>query len=267
VVRRDERKMNDLWVVNHLSTPRPTLETYRYAMPGEPNIAQPQIEIFDVATKGRVKVKAERFKDQGLQIEQARPSPLAREKEHTEPRWVSDTSDKLYFTRSSRDLHKFDLAVADTSTGDVKTLVEERLNVYIETRPVRLVNVNGGGQELVWWSERDGWAHYYLYDANGTLKRQITSGEYVCDDIVSIDEKNRTMLFTAVGHENGEDPYYVHLFRVGLDGGTPKLLNAGEASHAINPDDSGKYFVDTASRVNTAPKSMLYDTNGTPIGD
>jgi hypothetical protein len=150
VVRRDERKVGDLWVVNHLSNPRPTLETYRYAMPGEPNIAQPQIEIFDVASKGRVKVKAERFKDQGLQIPEARPSAVAREKEHTESRWVSDTSDKLYFTRSSRDLHKFDLAVADTTTGEAKTLVEERLNVYIETRPVRLIN---GGQELLWWSD------------------------------------------------------------------------------------------------------------------
>src|SRR5947208_15391347 len=109
-------------------------------MPGEQNIAQPQIEIVDVANKGRVKVKGERFKYQGLQIPEARPSAIAREKEHTEPRWVSDTSDKLYFTRSSRDLHKFDLAVADTTTGEVPTLPEELLNVYIDTRPARQIN-------------------------------------------------------------------------------------------------------------------------------
>jgi dipeptidyl-peptidase 4 len=264
VVRRDERKVNDLWVINSLASPRPTLETYRYAMPGEPNVAQPQIEIFDLATKARVKVKAERFKDEALQIEPALASALAKEKEHTEPRWVSDTSDRLYFTRSSRDLHKVDLCVADTATGDVKTVVEERLNVYIETRPVQLIH---GGQELIWWSERDGWAHYYLYDASGTLKRQITAGEYVADDIVSVDEKARTMLFTAVGREKGEDPYYVHLYRVGLDSGTPKLLDPGDASHAISADDSGKYFVDTASRVDTVPKSALYEANGTPLGD
>ena len=264
VVRRDEKKVNDLWVINSLSSPRPTLETYRYAMPGEPDIAQPQIEIFDVATKGRVKVKSDRFKDQALQIEQARTTALAREKEHTEPQWANDTSDKLYFLRSSRDLHKVDLAVADTTTGDVRTLIEERLNVYIETRPVRLI---GGGQELVWWSERDGWAHYYLYDAAGTLKRQLTSGEYVCDDIASVDEKSRTMFFTAVGRENSEDPYYTHLYRVALDGGAPKLLDAGDGSHGVSVSDSGKYFVDTASRVDTTPKSVLYDTNGTPLGD
>jgi dipeptidyl-peptidase 4 len=264
VVRRDERKVNDLWVINALSNPRPTLETYRYAMPGEPNVPEPQIEVFDVATKGRVKVKADRFKDEALQIEQARASAVARENEHTEPRWVSDSADKLYFTRTSRDLHKVDLCVADTATGEVKTIVEERLNVYIETRPVRLIN---GGQELVWWSERDGWAHYYLYDGNGTLKRQITSGEFVSDEILSVDEKARTMVMTAVGRESGEDPYYVHAYRVGLDAGTPKLLDPGDYSHAVSIDDSGKYFVDTASRVNTVPKSALFDTNGTPLGE
>src|SRR5258706_526639 len=146
----------------------------------------------------------------------------------------------------------------------MKTLVEERLNVYIETRPVRLIS---GGRELAWWSERDGWAHYYLYDGNGNLKRQITSGEFVSDEILSVDDKTRTMVITAVGRESGEDPYYVHAYRVGLDGGTPKLLDPGPFSHAISISDSGKYFVDTASRVNAAPKSALYDANGTPLGD
>jgi dipeptidyl-peptidase-4 len=264
VVRRDERKVNDLWVINALSNPRPTLETYRYAMPGEPNVPQSQIEVFDVASKGRVNVKAKQFKDEALRIEPARASAVGREKEHTEPRWAGDGSDKLYFTRNSRDLHKVDLCVADTATGEVKTLVEERLNVFIETRPVRLLN---GGQELLWWSERDGWAHYYLYDSAGNLKRQITSGEFVSDEVLSVDDKARSMVFTAVGREAGEDPYYVHAYRVGLDSGTPKLLDPGDYSHAVSISDSGKYFVDTASRVNSAPKSTLFESSGTPLGE
>jgi dipeptidyl aminopeptidase/acylaminoacyl peptidase len=264
VVRRDERKVNDLWVINSLSSPRPTLETYRYAMPGEANVAQPQIEIFDVATRGRVKAKTDRFKDQALQIEAAPVSAVAREKEHTEPRWVAEGSDKLYFVRNSRDLHKVDLCFADAATGEVRVLVEERLNVYIETKPVRLIN---NGQEFVWWSERDGWAHYYLYDGSGALKRQITSGEFVADAVVSVDEKARTMLFTAAGREAGEDPYYTHLYRVGLDAGTPKLLDPGDGSHEIHANDSGRYFVDTSSRVNTAPKSVLFEASGTPLAD
>jgi dipeptidyl aminopeptidase/acylaminoacyl peptidase len=264
VVRRDERKVADLFVINALSNPRPTLETYRYAMPGETNIPQPQIEVFDLATRGRVKVKADRFTDQALQIAAAPPTAIGREKDKTEPQWAADGSDKLYFVRSSRDLHKFDLCLADARSGDVKTVIEERLNVYIETKPIRLVN---NGQELLWWSERDGWGHYYLYGADGSLKRQVTSGEFVSDDVVSIDDKARTMTMTAVGREPGEDPYYTHAYRVSLDTGAMKLLDPGDAMHSISASDSGKYFVDTSSRVNSAPKSVLVDAAGTPVSD
>ena len=138
----------------------------------------------------------------------------------------------------------------------MKTVVEERLNVYIEIKPVRLVN---NGQELLWWSERDGWGHYYLYGADGALKRQITSGEFVSSDVVSVDDKTRTVTIVAAGREPGEDPYYTHAYRVSLDTGTIKLLNPGDASHAVSASDSGRYFVDVSSRVNTAPKSVLLD--------
>ena len=73
----------------------------------------------------------------------------------------------------SRDLHRVDVCVADTTTGDVKPLIQERMNVYIETKPLRLIN---NGAELVFWSERDGWGHYYLYDANGTLEESDHQG-------------------------------------------------------------------------------------------
>src|SRR5207302_7755867 len=92
-----------------------------------------------------------------------------------EARWLSDTGDKLYFNRTSRDMHRVDVCVADTATGEVTTLIEERLNTYIEYKPLFLIN---NGQELVHWSERDGWGHYYLFDANGAAKNQITSGEF-----------------------------------------------------------------------------------------
>jgi hypothetical protein len=84
--------------------------------------------------------------------------------------WVADTSDKLYFGRQTRDLHGYEVCLADTATGEVTVLIEEKLNTYVEIQPLRLVN---GGQELVWWSERDGWGHYYLYDAVAGLKTRL----------------------------------------------------------------------------------------------
>jgi dipeptidyl-peptidase-4 len=259
-IREDERKVGDLWVINSLSNPRPTLETYRYAMPGEENQPQPELLVFDIGSKAKLKVKADAFKDQTLDIQRAPRKALDREKDNPPPSmWLSDTSDKLYFGRQSRDLHKYDLCLADTITGEAKVLIEERLNTYVDVEPLWLVN---GGREMVWWSERDGWGHYYLYDGDGKLVRQITSGEFTCQGIEGIDEKLRVIYFNACGREPNEDPYYFHLYRVNLDGTGLKILSPGNDMHSADTDDGLRVFIDTFSRVDTAPVSELRDMAG-----
>src|SRR5204862_7062694 len=61
LIRRDERQIKDLCVINALSSPRPTLETYRYAMPGEENIGARQMFVFDIAKKKQMAINADRF--------------------------------------------------------------------------------------------------------------------------------------------------------------------------------------------------------------
>ena len=263
-VRTDQRKVADLWVINSLASPRPKLETYRYEMPGEENVDQDELLVFDRDSKKRITVKADAFKDQGLQVANARSLARDRDKEKTEPRWLSDTSDKLYFWRLSRDLHRVDVCVANTETGEARPIIEERLNTYIETQPLW---TTGNGQEFIHWSERDGWGHYYLFGADGTLKNQITTGEFVTGPISYVDEKLRVMYFAANGREAGEDPYFTHLYRVNLDGTGLKLLDPGDASHTSALSDNGKYFINTYSQVDTAPKSELFDTTGLKLAD
>jgi dipeptidyl-peptidase 4 len=265
VVRRDSRKVADLFVINALAQPRPTLETYRYAMPGEANIPQSEIYVFDRSSKQRVTVKEDRFPDQTVQIAAMHQrNNIQRDPRRPVPaQWLSETPDKLYFTRLSRDQHRLDVAVADTATGEVKTLIEERLNTYIESKPLRLVT---GGSELIFWSERDGWGHFYLYDAaTGTLKNRITEGEFVATGIEGVDDKARVLYVAAGGREKGEDPYYTHLYRVGFDGTGFKLLNPGDASHNVSVTESAHFFVDNASRVDGNPESNLYDVTGLSV--
>jgi dipeptidyl-peptidase 4 len=277
--RNDDRKVGDYWVIHSLTNPRPILETRSYPLPGETNVPIGEIDIFDVASKQRAVVQPKSFVDETLSIADAaqterdreelreeqeenrlNPAPLSR----LSPKWVADTSDKLYFTSRSRDFRQGEVGVADSTTGKVQKLIEERSNVWMTQKPLRLVE---NGKELLWWSERDGRGHFYLYDGQGKLKNQITSGEYVTDQIASLDEKMRTLYFTANGREAGEDPYYTHLYRVGLDGSGLKLLTPGNFTHAVNWPDSGKYFVDTYSRVDTAPKSVLLDGQGMPLSE
>jgi dipeptidyl aminopeptidase/acylaminoacyl peptidase len=259
LIRRDERKVGQLWVINALAQPRPKLETYRYQMPGEVDGPIPQIEVFDVAAKSHILVKADAFKDQLVSIETDRATNHAREHEKNEQLWVGEGSSKMYFTRTSRDMHRMDICIADTTTGEAKPVIQERMNVYIESKPLRPIN---NGTELLHWSERDGWGHYYLYSADGTLKNQVTRGEFVSEEIMGVDEKARAMFIMAEGREDGEDPYYTHIYRANLDGSGMKLLDPGNESHTVLMSDSGHFFVDNASRVNTAPKAVLYDNQG-----
>ena len=201
VVRSDSRKVSDLWVINTIAKPRPTLNTYRYAMPGDANITQRELIAFNRDTKARVNIKDGGFKDQSLSVLTARVPPQLGEQipgERQAPTWFTDAPDKIFFTRQSRDLHRLDICYTNPDTGEVKTILQERLNTYIDTKAPRLIN---NGTEFLWWSERDGWGHYYLYDINGNLKNQVDSGEFVADAIQGIDEKTRTMYFTAFGRE------------------------------------------------------------------
>jgi len=264
VDRSDSRKVKDLWVIDSLAQPRPKLETYRYSMPGE-DIAVGELWVFDVASRQRVKVKSDAFKDQRLSVTTRRVTEKERREREDNPnplssRWALAGSDSFILTRQSRDLKRLDICRVDAATGETKVLMEERLNAYIETRPIRFLE---GGQEFLWWSERDGWGHWYLYAIDGTLKTQITRGEFVCGNIAGLDEKLRVLYFTANFREPGEDPYYDHAYRVGLDGAGLKLLNPGNANHGVSMPEHTRFFVDTTSRVDQAPRSALRDNLGT----
>ena len=263
-VRSDDREVKDLWVINSVADPRPTLETYKYHMPGEKEAPQEELLIFDWETKENIKVQADTFKDQTISILRAPNKKSNRDDDVRFSTWLSKSSDKLYFERTSRDLKRIDICVANTTTGEVKVLIEERLNTYVETRNLGLVN---NGKEMIHWSERDGWAHFYLYDENGNMKKQITSGPWHCERIEGIDENNRVLYFTANGREAGEDPYFYHLYRVNFDGTGLKLLNKGNYSFSVSLNDQNHFFVSNFSRVNTTPQSILCDYQGNKLMD
>ncbi|MCG2616555.1 DPP IV N-terminal domain-containing protein [Terrimonas sp. NA20] len=258
LTRTDNRLVKDLWVINNVAEPRPTLETYKYQMPGEKEAPQRELYLFDFQNKTNKKIKIAAFKDQEMAVWSAPPLQKERDDERRASFWQG-TNDKFYLSRTSRDLKRIDLCVVDINSDSARAIVAERLNTYVESRRVGLIN---GGKELIQWSEADGWAHFYLYDENGKLKNQITSGAFHCEDIEGIDEKNRVLYFTANGREPNEDPYYLHLYRVNFDGTGLKLLNPGNFDNTGNVDDNNRYFVNTSSRVNTAPVSVLQDVTG-----
>jgi len=273
LIRIDDRKVKDLWVINSIAEPRPTLETYKYWMPGEKDAPIDELWLFDVATKTPRRLPLSHFKDQSANIFRKQPLRKQRDDDFTPLTWLGTTK-YFFISRTSRDFKRVDICKVDVATAQLTPVIEERLNTYIEYRVPTLVN---DGNEIIHWSERDGWAHFYLYDGQGKLKNQITSGPWHCESVVGVDEKRRILYFTANGREmlprdaksnapaEKEDPYYMHLYRVNFDGTGLTLLNPGNFDHAVNMDDDEQYFVDNFSRVNTVPESVLYDANGRQV--
>ncbi len=270
MTRRDQREVADLWVVHVTGSGRPKLETYKYDMPGEKNVTQTELWVYDTQARAMKKIDDKPWKDQTMGV-WADPTPsgdryAARSGEDEELRirkWLSPNSSELYFFRASRDLHRIDVMVADPATGEVKVLIEERMNTYQEQQTPRRMK-NG---DLVWWSERDGWAHLYRYGADGALKARLTEGPWHVSGVQGVDETRGLVYFTANAREEGEDPYYRHLYRVALDGSGLTLLNPGDYDHGPAVSESNRFFVDNFSRVNTVPTATLHDASGRKVLD
>ncbi|MCZ2224236.1 MAG: S9 family peptidase [Chitinophagales bacterium] len=263
ITKTDARKVKDLWVINSISNPRPTIETYKYWMPGEKESPVDYLMLFDMTTKKAKEINVSSFKDQDINI-WSKPSLANTRDDYFKPLIWLGTNTQFYFSRTSRDLKRIDQCIYDINADSVRVIIPERLNTYVEVRRPGLVN---DGKEIIEWSERDGWGHFYLYDEHGKLKNQITSGAYHCENIVNIDEKKRVLYFTANGREKNENPYYEHLYKINFDGSGLKLLNDGDYHFTVSMNDNKSFFVSNFSRVNTIPKSILYNADGKKILD
>ncbi len=272
LTRQDRREVGDLWVVHVVGNTRPKLETYKYDMPGEENVTQTELLVFDMQDRQMTKIDDDPWKDQTMGV-YSEPSGGggffgfggggggSDEIRHT--KWLSPDSDELYFFRASRDLHRIDVMVANPESGAVRAVIQERLNTYQEQQaPRRLAN-----GDLIWWSERDGWAHLYRQSPDGTVRARLTEGPWHVDGVLGIDETRGYVLFRANAREAGEDPYYAHTYRVGLDGSGLALLDPGDFDHRSQASESARYFVDNYSRVNTVPASALFDATGRKVLD
>lgn len=254
----DERAVKDLWVINSMASPRPTLETYKYQMPGEKEAPKTYLYLFDMNNNSYKEIRTAAFKDQSLRL--ARKPRLQKDRDRRElaNTWLGDNN-RFFVTRSSRDLHRIDICSYTIGQDSIRPIIEERMNTYQEVRPLAAI---ADGKELIQWSERDGWAHLYLYDGEGNLKNRITRGPWHVDQIVKVDEARRLVYFLANGKEKDENPYYEHLYRANLDGSGLQLVTPGDYFHIASIDDNAAFVVNNYSRVNTIPRTDLLDSNG-----
>ncbi len=257
--QQDQRGASDMYLVT-TNVGAPKLEQWKYPLPGEP-----------IATIQRVIIDTEVPKVIRLQMPpDAHRSTLCDDiscgGDFTDNEWSADSS-KLAFVSSSRDHKQANLRVADAVSGEVTDIYEEKVPTQYESgQGAANWRYLPASNEFIWYSEKDNWGHLYLYDLrSGKLKTQITKGDFVVTQLVKVDEKNRVLYFNANGREAGQDPYFSHFYRVDFDGKNLKLLTPEDGNHQILISDDGKNFVDTYSKPDVPPTSVLRDMTGKSI--
>ncbi|MCK9323865.1 MAG: S9 family peptidase [Bacteroidales bacterium] len=171
--------------------------------------------------------------------------------------WTKD-SRALTFEYNQRGHQVYRVLELDASNGSVRTLIEETSPTFIHYSGKRYRYDINDGEQIIWASERDGWNHLYRYDGkSGSVINQITKGNWVVRNVLHVDEKNQSILFTASGKEPGIDPYLQHLYRVSFDGSGLTKLTEGDGNHQISMSPDNSLFIDTWSTVTNPPISVL----------
>ncbi len=176
-----ERQVKELYLLQSVpddGSIRAKAYRYRYAMPNDEHKAQVRQMVFDVTTRQRVDLDFPVL-----------ATPYVTPVEVHDAWWSDDSREVIYVERGPF-YRTLTLRVADASSGKSRTLIEESGKTFIELagvghRPIVRLLSNG---TVLWFSERDGWGHLYLYDKKGRA-RQITRGEWLVRGIVGVDER------------------------------------------------------------------------------
>jgi dipeptidyl aminopeptidase/acylaminoacyl peptidase len=175
-------------------------------------------------------------------------------------KWWPD-SKGFTFEFNQRGHQLYQVAEVDASTGAVKILIEEKFDTYVEYSGKHFRHDVEKSKEIVWASERDGWNHLYLFDASaGTLKSQITKGEWVVREVVNVDDKNRSIIFKGSGKNEGEDPYFIHYYKINFDGTGLVDFTPEHMDHDAEFSADYAWFTDTYSTVTVPPVTVLRST-------
>ena len=254
----DERKTGMMYTVSTTNR-HPELSAWHYPLVGDKDVSMIEPVIITVDTAKVVRLKTEPLQHRSMECDDISCDG--------DGKWsdveFSPDGTKLAFVSTSRD-HKDEwVKVADTTTGDIRDVHHEHVDTYYGWQAAKDWKVLWNTNEFLWVSETSNYAQVYLYDWNtGKLKNQVTHGDGPVWDLLHVDEKTRTLIFSATGKESGVDPYWRFAYSVGLDGKNQKLLTPEKMNHEVVMAENGATFVDTYSTLDTPKTVVVRDSSG-----
>ena len=255
--RQDQRGVGEMYLVE-TKVGHPTLQAWKYPLPGDEKITTIERVVIDVDTKQLTRLRMPPDEHRSTLCDD-----VACDDNWSDVQWAADAT-SVAFVSTSRDHKREEMRVADAATGAVRDVLGERAETFYESGAGKINwRYLPKSSEVIWFSERDDWGQLYLHDLKtGREKLQITHGDGNVAQLLSVDEANRWLYFVGVGKEPGRDPYFRHLYRVGMDGKNQILLTPEDADHEIAVAPSGKYFVDVYSRPDVPPIAVVRDMAG-----
>ncbi len=259
----------------------PVARSWRAPLATDPVLPMEEPWIFDIASR----------KGHRVQMDPT-PKTVITSIEGREAWWSSD-SQQVYLFARTRYYKAMSLRVIDPATGKARIIVSESAKTFVESgangqRPIAYPLANG---ELIWFSERDGRGHLYIYDAStGILKRRLTQGDWAVRSVVGLDQVGGFIFVTGTEREPGSDPYLHKIYRIRISDGAITLLTPEDADHAVatglvwaylelpaelarQPDasrgisPSSRYFLDNYTRTDLPNRTVLRRTDGTFVAE
>lgn len=264
--RQDQRKVNRMTLVaTNVGAPR--VEQWRYPFAGDPDIIMIERVIIDLTGPAPALIRLQ------LPPEPHRSTcsdDLVCDDGWDDVQWAPDGK-TLAFISTDRGHKSATLRVADAATGKVRDVYTETVATQYQSAPT-LGQANWRylpeSNEFLWFSQKSNWGHLYLHDlTTGKQKRQLTRGDWNVTSILHLDPVRRVLWVTGVGREAGRDPYFVHLYKLGLDGGDVQLLTPEDANHSLTASADGKYILDIYSTIATAPVAVVRDADGRQVAE
>lgn len=252
--RMDQSMVTDYPIIDWTQRPAKN-ENVKYPMAGDAS-HQVTVGVYNTTTKATVYLKTGLPADQYL----------------TSIAWSPDEQ-FVYIAVLNRGQDDMKLNQYNAVTGDyVKTIIEEKDSKYVEPEHP-LVFVKNNPSQFIWQSRRDGYNHLYLYDINGNLIKQLTSGNWEVTEVKGFDAKAQKLFFMATA----ESPITRNLYAVNLANNKIERLTQGEGTHTAQVSDDGSNVLDVMSNTTTprlitvsevkkyAPKVLL--TASSPLAD
>ena len=287
VARRDKRLVKTLPMIEYVpkdGSTRPILKKTKVAYPGDDHIETFSLVTINVSCGSQNEMDYE-------------PVPANSNDGHGfmgKIAWWGNDDQNVYFIDQQRGDSTLRVVKLDALTGKTEILFEESSSTYVNLVPdccsTPMHRTLKQTSELIWWSERSGWGHLYLYDLNtGRLKNQITSGNWLVRDVLSVDEERREVIIQVSSRAKFSDPYYREVCRVNIDSGEITTICSNDNDTVVHYPESlpaivrswakcscemasgtspcNNYIVVTKTRIDSPPRTVLLDRDGNIISE